>query len=351
MLVAARLLAIVVLGLLDRLARLEPGLDSRSPGAALRMARYLAVLRMLATTLIVIATGLAILEYRGADVFAWFTPGRTGARLVSAVITITVAAVAAIALWEGANAALDGRLARISAAGAPAHAARLRTLLPILRATLLTAILVVVGLTVLSQIGVDIAPLLAGAGIIGIAVGFGSQKLVQDVITGIFVLFENAVQVGDAVTVAGLSGSVERLSVRNIWLRGGDGAVQIIPFSAVTTIVNSNRGLGNAAVSVTVALTEDSDRVAELLRGIAADMRGDEAFASLMLGDLNPWVDSVKASGITLTGQISCTDTGRWAVQREFNRRLHKRFQELGIEFDEWPRRDTPWQLHAPTSA
>ena len=115
-----------------------------------------------------------------------------------------------------------------------AQSARLRTLLPLLRSALLITIVVFAGLMVLSEIGINIAPLLAGAGIIGVAIGFGSQKLVQDLITGIFLLLENAMQVGDWVTVSGLSGTVENLSVRTIRLRAGDGSVHIIPFSAVT---------------------------------------------------------------------------------------------------------------------
>jgi small-conductance mechanosensitive channel len=209
---------------------------------------------------------------------------------------------------------------------------RLLTLLPILRTTLLATILIVVGLTALSEIGVNIAPLLAGAGIAGIAIGFGAQHLVQDVINGIFVLFENAIQIGDGVTVAGLSGSVEQLSVRTMRLRAGDGAVHIIPFSAVTTITNSNRGLGNAAISVTVAYDEDTDRVVAVLTEIAAGMRADEEFKARMLGDLQVFgVDQVKPWGVTVTGQIACTDSGRWPIQREFNRRMKQRFQELQI--------------------
>ena len=119
---------------------------------------------------------------------------------------------------------------------------------------------------VLSEIGINIAPLLAGAGIIGVAIGFGSQKLVQDLITGIFLLLENAMQVGDYVTVSGLSGTVEKLSVRTIRLRAGDGSVHIIPFSSVTTVTNVNRGLGNASVSVVVDYDEDTDRVAACCR-------------------------------------------------------------------------------------
>jgi small-conductance mechanosensitive channel len=200
-----------------------------------------------------------------------------------------------------------------------------------LRAALFVTIAAIVGLTALSEIGVNIAPLLAGAGIIGVAIGFGSQKLVQDVVTGMFVLFENAIQVGDSVTVAGLSGKVEQLSVRTIWLRGGDGALQIVPFSSVGTISNTNRGLGTAAVSVTIAYSEDSDRAADAMRGIAAEMRQEPEYADKILEDLQLWVDSVRVLGVTLSGTINCTDAGRWPVQREFNRRLQKCFQELDI--------------------
>ncbi len=332
LLVAARLVAIVALGMLDRAARLSPELTRRLPGAAARAARYHAPARFALAAVIVVATGVALLQFWGANAFLWFDPNRIGGRLVSALATIAVAAVAAIIVWEGANAALERRLARLSEAGSAAQSARLRTLLPMLRAALFTAIAAIVGLTALSEIGVAIAPLLAGAGVVGIAVGFGAQKLVQDVITGMFVLFENAIQIGDLVTVAGLSGNVERLSVRNIWLRGNDGAVHIVPFSAVTSITNTNRGLGNAAVSVTVAYSEDSDRVLGVLRDIAGEMRRDPELAPLILGELNLWVDAVKASGLTLAGVIACSDAGRWPVQHEFNRRLQMRFRELGIE-------------------
>jgi small-conductance mechanosensitive channel len=329
--VAARLAAIVVLGMLDRAAHLSPELTRRLPGAA-RAARYHTPTRFIMRLAIIAVTAVLVLQFWGANAFMWFGPDRIGGRLVLALVTIAVAALAAIIVWEGANTALERRISRLSETGSAAHSARLRTLLPMLRAALLSVIMAVVGLTALSQIGVNIAPLLAGAGVVGIAVGFGAQKLVQDVITGMFVLFENAIQIGDWVTVAGLSGNVERLSVRNIWLRGNDGAVHIIPFSAVTSITNTSRGLGNATVSVTVAYTEDSGRVTEALMGIAAEMRADPDFAPLMLGDLALWVDAVKAAGVTHAGVIACSDAGRWPVQREFNRRLQQRFRELGIE-------------------
>jgi moderate conductance mechanosensitive channel len=202
-----------------------------------------------------------------------------------------------------------------------------------LRTTLLAVIVTVVALTALSELGVNIAPLLAGAGIVGIAIGFGSQKLVQDLITGLFLLLENAMQVGDSVTVSGLSGVVENLSIRTIRLRAGDGSIHIVPFSSVTSVTNTNRGVGNAAVSVNVAYKEDTDRVGAVLKEISAEMRADSQFKPMIRGDLDLWgVDKVDASMATIVGQIECTDVGRWPVQREFYRRMKRRFQELGIE-------------------
>jgi moderate conductance mechanosensitive channel len=191
---------------------------------------------------------------------------------------------------------------------------------------------VLIALTAMSELGVNIGPLLAGASIFGVAIGFGSQKLVQDFITGIFLLLENAMQVGDTITAGGLSGTVENLSIRTLRLRAGDGSVHVIPFSSVSTVTNANRGLGNASVAVTVDYQEDSERVAEVLTGVALEMRGDDAFATGMLSDLQLWgVDRVDGSTMTLAGQIVCTDSARWSVQREFNRRVKLAFQKTGI--------------------
>jgi small-conductance mechanosensitive channel len=209
-------------------------------------------------------------------------------------------------------------------------------------------------MTALNQLGVNTAPLLASASIIGVALGFGSQKLVQDFITGIFLLMENAMQVGDWVTVAGVSGTVEYLSIRTVRLRGGDGSLYTVPFSSVTTVNNTNRGVGNAAVKVSVAYDEDLDRVVTVLKEIGAEMRQDPAFADAILNDFEYWgVDVVDGAMISLSGQIRARDSGRWGVQREFNRRMLKRFRELGIRVADNQRRfieETPAQVSAQAS-
>jgi small-conductance mechanosensitive channel len=332
-LLIARLISIVASGTLDRLFHISPDFVRQYPGLEARANRYLPALHSLAAALIAVIAAMALLEVWGLDVVAWFDAGRVGGRLLSALLTIAVAIAVAFLVWEAGDVAIERHLARLTREGRYARKARLRTFLPMLRTTLLSVIVTVVALTALSELGVNIAPLLAGAGIIGIAVGFGSQKLVQDVITGLFLLLENAVQVGDIVTVSGLTGTVENLSIRTIRLRAGDGSVHIIPFSSVTSVTNTNRGIGNASISVNVAYKEDTDRVGEILKEIAVQMRKEPEFQSLIRSDLDLWgVDKVDASMATIVGQIECTDAGRWPVQREFYRRMKRRFQELEID-------------------
>jgi small-conductance mechanosensitive channel len=328
-----RLATMATLSLIDRGFRISPDILQRFPGLETSANRYLPLLRKIVSAVIAFIGLVALLEVWGVDAIVWFYGGQIGSRLLSAVLTIGIAALAAAAIWEASNALLDRQVNVLTREAQFARAARLRTFQPILRTALLCVIVTVVGLTALSEIGVNVAPLLAGAGIVGIAIGFGSQKLVQDLITGLFLLLENTVHVGDYVSVSGLSGTVENVSIRTIRLRAIDGSVHIVPFSAVTTITNSSRGAGNAAVSVNVAYKEDTDRAGQILKDIVAEMRREPEYRQAIRGDLELWgVDKVDGSMVSIVGQIRCTDSGRWPVQREFNRRMKRRFQECGIE-------------------
>ena len=327
-----RLVQIVVLGAMDKVFKIKPELASRFPGLELSANRYLPIVRRTISGIIAAIGFVALLEVWGVDAIVWFYGGQIGSRLLSAIGTVGVAVLIAVAVWEISNALMDRKIAQLTRDGHMMRVARLRTFLPMLRTTLLCVILAVVGLTALSEIGVNVAPLLAGAGILGIAIGFGSQKLVQDVITGLFLLIENVVQVGDTVTVSGLTGKVENLSIRTIRLRAGDGSIHIVPFSAVTSVTNASRGMGNATVNVEIDYREDTDRAGEVLKEIVAEMRQEPEFAHLIRADLDLWgVDKIDGAQATLVGQIPCTDAGRWKVQREFNRRVKQRFQREGI--------------------
>ncbi len=320
-LAGARLLWILLIGALDRsFERANLRIENVVTSGA---ERYHAWLRILVNIIVIAATVVILLEMWGLEAFSWFGSGTVGRRLLSAAWTIGIAAALAIVVWESVSLALRRRIQSWTDAGDAVRAARLRTLVPMIRTVVLVVIGLVVVFTALSELGINAAPLLAGASIIGVALGFGSQTLVRDFITGIFLLMENAMQVGDSVTVAGVSGNVEYLSIRTVRLRAGDGSLHVIPFSSVTTVNNVNRGLGTAPVKLTVLPSADLDAVFAALRQQAEQMQADPKFAPLMLGPLEIFgVDQIDGATVTIGGQIRTTDKGRWPVTREFNRRV-----------------------------
>jgi small-conductance mechanosensitive channel len=330
-LVGARLLGILVLGGLDRVRAVlvKDGYATVVDRAGV----YYPVLRGVLTAVIWFITAIALLEAWGLPVLFWLTAGGWGGRVFDAMLTVVVAVLLAIVAWEGANAAIARHLAALSSSSQLARAGRLRTLLPFLRTALLITILLIVGMIVLSAIGVNIAPLLAGAGVIGIAVGFGSQKLVQDLITGLFLLLENAMQVGDVVTVAGMTGTVEALSIRTIRLRALDGAVHLIPFSSVTTVTNQTRDYSYAVLDVAVGLNEEPGPVEQVLRDVGAEMQADPDWQSMVLDRLDVvGVEKLGDTAWTLRVRMKTQPGSRWAVARELNRRIKVRFDQLAIE-------------------
>jgi small conductance mechanosensitive channel len=332
-LVLARLATIAAVGTLARAARVPPHVAERYPGLEARVGSYHPLLRVLLQCVIGVITLVALFQVWGLDAFAWFSHGTIGERLISACGTIGVTLLLSLLVWEAANAAMQRHLARLVREGQAARSARLRTLMPMLGTTLLVSICLVAGMMILGEIGVNIAPLLAGAGVLGIAIGFGSQKLVQDIITGLFLLLENAMQVGDSVTLGGLSGTVEKLSVRTIRLRALDGSVHIIPFSAVTTVTNMTRDFGYAVIDIEVSVNEDPDRIGEVLRDIGHEMRAEPRWATVIRDDIDVLgVDRFLPTTLVLRARLRTMPAQRWAVARELNLRIKHRFDELAIE-------------------
>lgn len=332
--IAAILLAIFIQGAIDRsfIKYRQNIAGSSEPTSGQSV--YQSMVRHTVSIAIGACAFIALLQVWGIDVQSWLAPGSVGRQLASALGTIAVTFILAFSAWEALNLTIERRLERWTSSGDTARATRLRTLVPILRTTLFIAIAMIVLLTVLNQLGVNVAPLIAGAGIIGVALGFGSQKLVQDFITGIFLLMENAMQVGDSVTLAGLSGTVEYLSIRTVRLRAGDGAVHVIPFSSVTTVTNTNRGIGNVSISLSVSADTDIEKVYAAIKDVSADMRADPTLKNLIRADADILgVDQVNGATITIAGKIVTIDSARASVQRAFNARILARFRELGIQF------------------
>jgi small conductance mechanosensitive channel len=237
-------------------------------------------------------------------------------------------------LWEVASSLIERYLAAADAGQqTPQRSARARTLLTVARNALLVAIAVVSTLMVLSELGVNIGPLLAGAGVLGLAVGFGAQRLVQDIITGIFILFQDLMAVGDVVKLGDRAGLVEAISIRTVRLRDLTGTVHTIPFSAITTVSNLTEEFSFYVFDMGVVYREDVDEVMDLLRRIGEELQADAEIGPLMLAPIEVFgVDAFGDSAVVIKGRLKTLPIKQWAVGRAFNRLVKKRFDEAGIE-------------------
>lgn len=318
--------------MVDRAFTINPDLRSQFPHLEGRANRYLPVLHHVLRVTIGFITVLALLQAWGVDTFAWLTSD-VGRRLLSSLFSIAAVLVGALLVWEIASSAIERYLSQTDAEGRTVErSARARTLLPLLRNLLMVVLLVFTALIVLSELGINIAPLLAGAGVVGLAIGFGSQKLVQDLITGAFILFEDTVAVGDVVKVGEHAGAVEAISIRSIRLRDAAGAVHTIPFSAVSTVVNMTKDFSFAVFDIGVDYTEDTDRVVEALRELGAELQADAEFGAFILAPVEILgVDRFLDSSVVIKARIKTQPSKQWQISREFNRRMKKCFDERGI--------------------
>ncbi len=214
----------------------------RHPRLQARADRYLPIVHATASIVVWLVALIGVVDVWGFDAFAWFDTAN-GQATMSKTLSILFVVVSAVVAWEFVSAIIENYLVGAVRDGTPVERSqRVRTLLPLLRNAFLIFLIVIVILIVLSEVGLNIAPLLAGAGVVGLAIGFGAQTLVKDVITGVFILFENTIAVGDVVDLGGgHSGLVEHFSIRTIKLRDSAGGVHTVPFSAVTSVNNMTK--------------------------------------------------------------------------------------------------------------
>ncbi|GBQ93801.1 mechanosensitive ion channel family protein [Asaia krungthepensis] len=332
-LVIMRCVSIVLYGVLERVFRKAPGWVTLSEDAQTRFTRYYAPAQRVTSIIIIALTVLALASAWGAPIKALFGVGGLGYRLISSSMTVLIACLLGIVVWEASNVMLERYARKVGGLDdGAARVARVRTLQPMIRIVLMVVLVAVIGLTILSEIGVNVAPLLAGASIFGVALGFGSQKLVQDFINGIFLLMENALTVGDAVTLNGTYGVVEHLSLRTVHVRANDGSMNIFPFSSLGQIINYNRDFARAIIVAEVGYETDTDEVVSVINDITAEMRADDNFKNLIIDDFQMWgVDALNQTSVTVRGTLPTITSGRWPVQREFYRRLKKTFEARGI--------------------
>jgi small conductance mechanosensitive channel len=187
-------------------------------------------------------------------------------------------------------------------------------------------------LMVLRELRVDIVPLLTGAGILGLAVGFGAQSLVKDVISGFFLILENQVRVGDVANINGTGGAVEGITLRTITLRDLNGTVHVFPNGSINTLANLSKDFSYAVLDVGVAYTEDVDRVFEVMTGVGETLRADATLRASILEPLEILgVEAFADSAVMIRARIKTLPLKQWAVAREYRRRLKRAFDEAGI--------------------
>lgn len=333
--VAARLLVNGINRALRRGLRMGAETRAALPQLQERANLYIPILHRAVKTVIWVVALMMILYGWGINTLAW-TEIPLGRRIVGSAVSIALLLVGAVVAWEIVSALIERFLASTDRNGTRIErSARVRTLLPLLRNAFLVVLVTMVSLITLSELGVNIAPLLAGAGVVGLAVGFGSQTLVKDIITGLFILFEDSISIGDVVDVGGgHSGVVEALSIRSIRLRDGSGAIHSVPFNSVTTVKNMSKDFSYALFEVRVSYREDPDRVIEVLKEVGNGLQADPQFAPDILVPLEVMgLDKFQPdSSQLITARFKTRPTKQWGVSREFNRRMKKRFDELGVD-------------------
>ncbi len=262
--------------------------------------------------------------------------------LFRAAVDILIIILVAFIAWELIQSAIERRLPEpvtsetdsLDGEGGGAGATRTETLLPLLRSFILAILVVTVVLSVLSSVGVEIGPLLAGAGVVGIAVGFGAQKLVADVISGVFFLLDDAFRRGEYIEAAGMRGTVENISVRSMRLRHHLGAVQTVPYSEIATVRNLSRDWVTMKLEFRLPYDTDVEKVRKIIKKVGLAMKDDEEMGpNLLLPLKSQGVMRVEESALIFRMKFTSKPGEQWVIRREAYRRVKEALENNGIHF------------------
>ncbi|MEX2572217.1 MAG: mechanosensitive ion channel domain-containing protein [Gemmatimonadota bacterium] len=224
-----------------------------------------------------------------------------------------------------------------------AHEQRMATVVSLVRSVGIVMIAVIALFMVLSSLGLQIGPLLAGAGVVGLAISFGAQSLVRDVISGLFILFENQFGVGDVVRISDVSGKVEKMTLRIVVLRDLQGVMHVVPNGEILRVSNLTRAFSRAVLEIGVAYKEDADRVMDVMRGIGAELWADPEWQPLLVEEPTvPGIESFGDSAVNIRMVATTLPLKQWDVARELRRRIKRRFDDENIEIP-FPHRTLFW--------
>lgn len=279
-----------------------------------------------------LAAAVLVLGVWGLDILAWGTG--PGAPIVSGALRMLLVLVVAIAAWEVAILVIEAALrSAATSAGTSRRAAQLRSLAPMMRGAVRTAIAVFAGMIIVAQLGVEIGPLLTGAGVVGIAIVFGAQTIVKDYLTGFSLILEDIVSVGDVVKIGDSGGLVETMTLRTIRLRDFDGTLHIIPYSEAQTVHNRTKTFSFYVFNLPISYDSDIDEAIRIMQQVGGGLMTDERFREAILEPIEVvGVDALADSGVVLKARIKTAPVQQWRVGREYNRRIKLAFDDAGIE-------------------
>jgi len=228
---------------------------------------------------------------------------------------------------------VTNRLIRFSTRESGARAQQLRTVAGVITSVGIFIIVFLASMQILQQFGVNMGPLLASAGIAGLAIGFGAQTLVHDVINGFFILLENQYTIGEVVQVAGVKGTVESMTMRRTTLRDDDGTVHVVPNSEIKIVSNLTRDWAQVALHISVAYGEDSDRIIKFLEEVGTDVRNDPEFKDDIVADPQvPGIERVAQGEVDYLMLVRTLPGRRFAVARELRRRIKECFEKNNVK-------------------
>jgi len=251
------------------------------------------------------------------------------------ILTVIVVYIANRFVGEGVKRLREHLIARaVKKSELPIEAEkRLGTLFMIIEKIIHVVIWGIGILVILATLGVPIAPVLAGAGVLGLAISFGAQSLVKDVIQGVFMIFENQIRVGDVATINGQGGLVEAINLRTVILRDLTGTVHVFPNGSITTLANLTKDWSAAVMNIGVAYKEDPDHVIEVLKAEGKKLREDEVCGPKIIQDLEVFgVEDFGDSAVVIRIRFKTLPIEQWNVAREFRKRIKKAFDAEGIE-------------------
>jgi small conductance mechanosensitive channel len=316
--------------ILDRLAPVDEPIDPiliRRPVRIVRGTTFLALIALLT---------LPALDAAGVDTAFGLTSTTLSAWAFGSGLRVALIAILTyllIRIISTVSTQLERAMTRDTSADMVEHIKRARTISRLLRNGLTTALVIVAALMTLRELGLDIMPILTGAGIVGLAVGFGAQTLVKDLISGFFLMLENQVRVGDVAQINGTGGLVEAINLRTIVLRDAEGTVHVFPNGSIERLANLTKDFSYYVIDVGIAHKEDPDAVIEVLRQVGAELASDERYRPSILEPLEiQGVDAFTDMQITIKVRIKTLPLRQWEVGRELRRRIKKAFDRQGIE-------------------